>query len=155
MEERKVATVLFADLAAFGAPAAYEDRTERALHTALSMQRRLDALFDGRLQLRIGVNTGEVVVGRAREGSSFVSGDSVNVAARLEQATAPGEILVGERTVAASRGARRVDRGPCRMRGASPRAVGGGANHLTRSRGGDQRPAAPPGRIAGRGGDRA
>src|SRR5205823_12852985 len=57
------------------------------------------------LQLRIGVNTGEVVVGEAREGSSFVSGDTVNVAARLEQAAAPGEVLVGERTGAASRGA--------------------------------------------------
>ena len=92
-------------LAAFGAPAAYEDHAERALHAALSMQRRLDALFERRLQLRIGVNTGEVVVGRARESSSFVSGDTVNVAARLEQAAAPGEILVGKRTVAASRGA--------------------------------------------------
>jgi AAA ATPase domain len=51
------------------------------------------------------VNTGEVVVGRPREGSSFVTGDSVNVAARLEQAAGPGEVLVGERTVAASRGA--------------------------------------------------
>src|SRR5947209_19182161 len=126
-EERKVATVLFADLvgstelggsqdpertramlerfydamaaeitaaggtvekfagdavmAAFGAPAAYEDHAERALHTALSMHRRLEALFSGRLQLRIGVNTGEVVSGRPREGSSFVSGDPVNVAA--------------------------------------------------------------------------
>ena len=53
----------------------------------------------------MGVNTGEVVVGRAREGSSFVSGDAVNVAARLEQSAGAGEILVGERTVAAVRGA--------------------------------------------------
>ena len=45
------------------------------------------------------------VVGRAREGSSFVSGDPVNVAARLEQGAAPGEILAGERTVNAARGA--------------------------------------------------
>jgi class 3 adenylate cyclase len=151
MEERKVATVLFADLAgstaladsedpertralldrfyeamaaevtaaggtvekfagdavmaAFGAPAAYEDHAERALHAALSMHKRLDALFAGRLQLRIGVNTGEVFVGGAREGSSFVSGDSVNVAARLEQAAAPGDVLAGERTVSAARGA--------------------------------------------------
>ncbi len=151
MEERKVATVLFADLvgstelagsqdpertramldrfydamaaeiesaggtvekfagdavmAAFGAPAAHEDDAERALHAALSMRRRLEALFGGALSLRIGVNMGPVVVGRPREGSSFVTGDAVNVAARLEQAAAPGEILVGERTVAASRGA--------------------------------------------------
>jgi class 3 adenylate cyclase/tetratricopeptide (TPR) repeat protein len=92
-------------MAAFGAPAAYEDHAERALHAALSMHRRLESLFAGRLRLRIGVNTGDVVVGRPREGSSFVSGDAVNVAARLEQAASPGEVLVGERTVAAARGA--------------------------------------------------
>src|SRR5438874_10470262 len=150
-EERKVATVLFADLvgstalgseqdpertrvlldrfydamaeeielaggtvekfvgdavmAAFGAPAALEDHAERALHAALGMQRRLHELFGHRLALRIGVNTGEVVVGRPREGSSFVTGDAVNVGARLEQAAGPGEILVGERTAGAARGA--------------------------------------------------
>ncbi len=92
-------------MAAFGAPAAQEDHAERALHAALAMQRRLGELFGDRLALRIGVNTGEVVVGRAREGSSFVTGDAVNVGARLEQAAAPGEILVGERTAAAVRGA--------------------------------------------------
>jgi class 3 adenylate cyclase len=92
-------------MAAFGAPAAHEDHAERALHAALSMRRRLAELFDDELQLRIGVNTGEVVVGRPREGSSFVSGDPVNVAARLEQAAGAGEILVGDRTAAATRGA--------------------------------------------------
>jgi class 3 adenylate cyclase len=92
-------------MAAFGAPAAHEDHAERALHAALSMQRRLEELFGETLSLRIGVNTGEVVVGRAREGSSFVTGDTVNVAARLEQAAGPHEILVGERTVSAVRGA--------------------------------------------------
>jgi len=88
-------------MAAFGAPGALEDHAERALHAALSMQRKVES----GLSLRIGVNTGEVVVGQARAGSSFVSGDAVNVAARLEQASQPGEILVGERTVAAVRGA--------------------------------------------------
>jgi class 3 adenylate cyclase len=92
-------------MAAFGAPAALEDHAERALHAALGMQRRLDELFGDRLALRIGVNTGEVVVGRPRDGSSFVTGDVVNVGARLEQAAGPGEILVGERTAAAVRGA--------------------------------------------------
>jgi class 3 adenylate cyclase/tetratricopeptide (TPR) repeat protein len=154
-EERKVATVLFADLvgstelggsqdpertrvlldrfydamaqeieraggtvekfvgdavmAAFGAPAAHEDHAERALHAALAMRRTLSDLFGDRLALRIGVNTGEVVVGRPREGSSFVTGDAVNVGARLEQAAAPGEILVGERTASAARGAFEFD----------------------------------------------
>src|SRR6266542_1683895 len=91
-------------MAVFGAPAALEDHAERALHAALAMLNRTREL-DERLELRIGVNTGEVVVGRAREGSSFVTGDPVNVAARLEQGAAPGEILVGERTAAAVRGA--------------------------------------------------
>ena len=92
-------------MAAFGAPAAQEDHAERALHAALSMQRRLEELFGGELSLRIGVNTGNVVAGQARVGSSFVTGDAVNVAARLEQAAEPGEILTGERTVAVVRGA--------------------------------------------------
>src|SRR3972149_5204847 len=92
-------------MAVFGAPAALEDHAERALHGALAMQRRLRELFGDTLALRIGVNTGEVVVGKPREGSSFVTGDSVNVAARLEQASQRGEVLVGERTVATARGA--------------------------------------------------
>jgi class 3 adenylate cyclase/tetratricopeptide (TPR) repeat protein len=92
-------------MAAFGAPAALEDHAERALHAALAMQRRLRELFRDALALRIGINTGEVVVGASREGSSFVTGDCVNVAARLEQAAEPGEVLVGERTFAAARGA--------------------------------------------------
>lgn len=96
-------------MAAFGAPAAQEDHAERALHAALSMQRRLEELFGDVLSLRIGVNTGDVVVGQPREGSSFVTGDAVNVAARLEQAAEPGEILVGERTAAAVRGAFEFD----------------------------------------------
>jgi class 3 adenylate cyclase len=96
-------------MAAFGAPAAQEDHAERALHAALSMQRRLEELFGDALSLRIGVNTGDVVVGQPRVGSSFVTGDAVNVAARLEQAAEPGEILVGERTAAAVRGAFELD----------------------------------------------
>jgi class 3 adenylate cyclase len=92
-------------MAAFGAPVAHEDDAERALHVALGMQRRMGELFGGRLAIRIGVNTGDVVAGQPREGSSFVTGDAVNVCARLEQAAAAGEILVGERTVAVAQGA--------------------------------------------------
>src|SRR5213078_2493292 len=65
--------------------------------------------LDNRLELRIGVNTGEVVVGRPREGSSFVTGDAVNVAARLEQAAGPGRVLAGERTAALVGGAFEFD----------------------------------------------
>jgi class 3 adenylate cyclase len=92
-------------LASFGAPAAQEDHAERALHTALSVCRRVKELFGEQLAIRVGVNTGEVVVGPARAGGSFLTGDAVNVAARLEQGAEPGEVLVGERTVAAARGA--------------------------------------------------
>jgi class 3 adenylate cyclase/tetratricopeptide (TPR) repeat protein len=87
-------------VAVFGAPTAQEDHAERALQTALWMLERLRAVFADGLALRIGVNTGEVVVARPREGSSFATGDAVNVAARLEQAATPGQVLVGDRTAA-------------------------------------------------------
>jgi class 3 adenylate cyclase len=92
-------------MAAFGAPAALEDHAERALHAALAMRRQLDELFGGALGLHIGVNTGEVVAGAARVGSSFVSGDAVNVGKRLQEHAEVGEVLVGERTVAVAGGA--------------------------------------------------
>src|SRR6266571_2210591 len=56
-------------MAVFGAPASLEDHAERALHAALAMLHRTREL-DERLERHIGVNTGEIVVGRAREGSS-------------------------------------------------------------------------------------
>jgi class 3 adenylate cyclase/tetratricopeptide (TPR) repeat protein len=92
-------------MAVFGAPAAQEDHAERALHAALSLQRRIAETFGGSLQVRVGVCSGDVVVGEPRAGSSFVTGDAVNVAARLEQAAEPAEILAGERTVTLARGA--------------------------------------------------
>ena len=92
-------------MAAFGVPTAQEDHAERALHAALSMMRGVKEGFGDTLFLRIGVNSGDVIAARPREGSSFVTGDAVNVAARLEQSAATGEILVGERTVASVRGA--------------------------------------------------
>jgi class 3 adenylate cyclase len=92
-------------MAVFGAPAALEDHAERALHAALAMQRRMRELFGDAMQMRVGVNTGEVVVGPAHEGGSFVTGDAVNVADRLQKAAGPGEVLAGERTVAAAAGA--------------------------------------------------
>jgi class 3 adenylate cyclase/tetratricopeptide (TPR) repeat protein len=100
-------------MAVFGAPTALEDHAERALHAALAMQERMGTLFDGALELRVGVNTGDVVVGPAQEGgSSFVTGDAVNVADRLQKAAAPGEVLAGERAAAAAAGA--FEFGPAR-----------------------------------------
>src|SRR5438105_1942284 len=118
-------------MAAFGVPVAHEDHAERALHAALSMQRGLEAEFGTELALRIGVNTGEVVVGRPREGSSFVSGDPVNIAARLEQSATAGEVLVGERTVAAVRGA--FEFTPPRVVEAKGKPEGLAARRLVRS----------------------
>jgi class 3 adenylate cyclase/tetratricopeptide (TPR) repeat protein len=92
-------------MAVFGVPVAQEDHVERGLHAGLAMRRRLGELFGGALSLRIGINTGEVVAGLAREQSAFVTGDAVNVAARLEQAAEPDEILVGERSAALVAGA--------------------------------------------------
>lgn len=92
-------------MAVFGAPLAHEDDTERALRAALAMREQVDAFNrrqteDGfRFDVRIGVNTGEVVAGRLGGESAAeytVIGDAVNVAARLQQSARPGEILVGE-----------------------------------------------------------
>jgi class 3 adenylate cyclase len=91
-------------MAIFGLPQAHGNDPERALAAALALRTALadDALLAGRLLLRIGVNTGEVVATRnASAGDFLVTGDAVNVTARLQQAATPGEILVGERTRAA------------------------------------------------------
>jgi class 3 adenylate cyclase len=109
-------------MAVFGAPAAFEDHAERALHAALAMQHRLDELFGGELSMRVGVNTGEVVVGDPRVGSSFVAGDAVNVCDRLQKAAEPGEVLAGERTVAAASGA--FEFGPLRVTDAKGKPEG-------------------------------
>ena len=87
-------------MAVFGVPAAQEDHAERALHSALAMQQRFGELFGDALGLHTGVCTGEIFVAQ-RKGAAFVTGDAVNVAARLQQAGARGDILVAERTVAA------------------------------------------------------
>ena len=92
-------------MAAFGAPTAREDHAERALHTALAMQRRLAALCGDEAGLRIGVDSGEAVVSTLPGSSSLVTGQAVNVASRLEHGAKPGEILVGERTAETVRGA--------------------------------------------------
>ena len=68
-----------------------------------------------RLETRTGINTGEVAVGA---GEVFASGDAVNVAARLEQSAAPGEILISESTRALVRGAVDVEAaGPLELKG--------------------------------------
>ena len=90
-------------VAVFGVPITHEDDVLRALRAALKMQEALSALG---VQGRIGVNTGEVVT---RADDTLVIGDAVNVAARLQQAAAPGEVLIGGETRALAGAAVDVD----------------------------------------------
>ena len=95
-------------MAVFGAPVAHEDDPERAVRAALGLAAALDDLGDGvhgigRLALRVGINTGEVMTGPVGpSGAPTVTGDSVNTAHRLVSAAGAGEILVGETTWAAT-----------------------------------------------------
>ena len=81
-------------MAMFGAPVAHEDDALRACRAAVEMR---DAFPELGINGRVGVNTGEVVTGTEER---LATGDAVNVAARLEQAAAPGEVLIGTRTLA-------------------------------------------------------
>ncbi len=97
-----------AAMAVFGLPHAHGDDAERALAAALALRAAVstDAVLAGRLLLRMGVNTGEVVAtSDSSRGDFLVTGDAVNVAARLEQAASPGEIVVSERTADAAQAA--------------------------------------------------
>ncbi len=92
-------------MAVFGIPQVHEDDSLRAVRAAADMRARLADLnselesnWAVRLEMRVGVNTGEVVAGSAAVGQAFVTGDAVNVAARLEETAAPGDILLGEAT---------------------------------------------------------
>jgi class 3 adenylate cyclase/tetratricopeptide (TPR) repeat protein len=96
-------------MAVFGVPVTHEDDALRALRAAADLRDALAVLngelerdFGASLRIRIGVNTGEVVVGTEER---LATGDAVNVAARLEQAAAPDEILLGDATLALARGA--------------------------------------------------
>jgi class 3 adenylate cyclase len=81
-----------AAMAVFGLPQVHEDDAVRAVRAAVEMRAAVAPLG---LEVRIGVNTGEVVAGA---GETLVTGDAVNLAARLEQAAAGGEILIGSAT---------------------------------------------------------
>ena len=97
-------------MAVFGVPQAHEDDALRAVRAAADMRTALAALNADldrdhgiTLACRIGVNTGEVVAGSGER--TIATGDAVNIAARLEQAASPGEILLGEATFALVRDA--------------------------------------------------
>ncbi len=89
-------------MAVFGVPAVHEDDALRAVRAAdelrgglAELNDELEESYGTRLELRMGVNTGEVVTGTEER---LATGDAVNVAARLEQAAQPGEVLLGEET---------------------------------------------------------
>src|ERR1700757_3156818 len=82
-----------AAMAVFGVPVAHEDDALRACRAAVEMR---DALPELGVEGRIGVNTGEVLAGTEER---LATGDAVNVAARLEQAAQPGEVLLGGETL--------------------------------------------------------
>ncbi|WP_376797680.1 adenylate/guanylate cyclase domain-containing protein [Thermogemmatispora sp.] len=104
-------------MAVFGLPLAHEDDPDRAIRAALDMQAALARFNQERrqrdpeavpLQMRIGINTGEVATPGPDGGLSgrrdfLVTGDAVNLAARLQQVASPDTILVGERTYLATR----------------------------------------------------
>jgi class 3 adenylate cyclase len=92
-------------MAVFGIPVAHEDDALRAARAAEEMRTAVAGLADElrrargvELAVRIGVNTGEAVTGAGAGTGSFTAGDMVNVAARLEQAASPGDILLGRDT---------------------------------------------------------
>ena len=100
-------------MAAFGVPLAHEDDAERAVRAALEIVPSVEEL---RLSVRIGIESGEVVVEDSE--STFATGEAVNLAARLQQAAQPGEILLGPAARRLAAGAVEVDDvGPLEVRG--------------------------------------
>ena len=99
-------------MAIFGVPTVHEDDALRACRAAVEIRSRLAELEPHiradrgfAIEWRAGINTGPVVAGDAAAGQRIVTGDAVNVAARLEAAAAPGEILLGAETYALVRDA--------------------------------------------------
>jgi class 3 adenylate cyclase len=94
-------------MAVFGLPQAHGDDAQRAMSAALEIRDRVraDPKLGPQQAVRIGVNTGEVVATRDSAARDFlITGDAVNVAARLQQTAEPWSIMCGERTARAARG---------------------------------------------------
>lgn len=93
-----------AAMAVFGLPRSRDDDAERAISAGLALIAAVESLGaqlgleEGRLQVRVGVNTGEVVAAESGPDVGRVTGDTVNVAARLQAAAQPSQVLVGELT---------------------------------------------------------
>ena len=116
-------------MAVFGVPTVHEEDALRAVRAASEMRDLLRSLNEelsrdwrAHLEIRTGINTGQVVATDASTDQTFVTGDAVNVAARLEQAAEPGEILLGEETRSLVRDAVRVEPvEPLELKGKSER----------------------------------
>ena len=92
-------------LALFGAPIAHEDDADRAIRAAMQLHRTLEEFvadqpdLGGPLHLRIGINTGEVVVGTVAGTTEYTAmGDVVNVASRIQTMAPPGSVYIGDST---------------------------------------------------------
>jgi class 3 adenylate cyclase/tetratricopeptide (TPR) repeat protein len=103
-------------MAVFGTPVVHEDDALRAVRAAAEMQDALVALNNDfehalgvRFEIRIGINTGEVIAGDASRSDTLATGDAVNTAKRLESSARPGEILIGEWTYRLARHAIRAE----------------------------------------------
>ena len=109
-------------MALFGAPTAHEDDAERAVRAALQMQHTLRQFSEDvaiPIHMRVGVNTGEALVGTLRAGGEYTAmGDAVNVASRLQSWARPGHVVVGPLTYAETHEVVGYDSvGPVQVRG--------------------------------------
>src|SRR5687767_1903229 len=94
-------------MAVFGVPSAHDDDAERAVRAAFACRTRIDELNRSgqfAIELRIGVNSGEAVAGTWQAEHFLVTGTPVSIGARLQQAAAPREIVVGSLTRQLTRG---------------------------------------------------
>jgi class 3 adenylate cyclase/tetratricopeptide (TPR) repeat protein len=147
-------------MAVFGLPVVREHDAHRAVRAAEEMRVALSGLNDEletvwgvRLAARIGVNTGEVVAGDPESGQRLVTGDAVNVAARLEQAAGEMEVFLGPLTYRLVRDeieAEPVE--PLALKGKADRVPAYRLLGLMRTDGRPRRPAAP---LVGRGAELA
>ncbi len=137
-------------MAVFGLPVRHEDDALRAVRAALDMQRGLGAVADAQaadqvlIRMAFGVNTGEVVAGDASLGQRLVTGDAVNVAARLEQTAPERGVVLGGLTYRLVRDAvEAVAEEPLTLKGKAEPVAAYRLLGLATTRGADRTPVRP------------